>query len=146
MKNLFSVSLIRLLGIIALAAVISFGFIACGEEDDDPPPPSLQGKWKLEVDSEYYDYWLLEFSGSNYTLKVCLTEGGLINSTRGTFTSTATTFTLNLTHIWNNGNEEWIDFDELDPLVVPYVLTETTLTVSGLTGSDAPYNGVWKRQ
>lgn len=131
MKNLM-----RLIGIIALTAIIGLGFTACGGDDYDPP--ALQGTWKLDKGGG--QFFSLKFTGSKYEL-----VNEIEKQTKGTYTYTATTFTLTLTHLWVAGAWEPEGFG-IEPLTVSYVISGNTLIVSGLTEPDVPYNGDWIKQ
>ena len=85
MKNLM-----KLIGIIALTAIIGFGFTACGGDDDDPPPPKViasmyrfeNGEWypgnsgNVQSGTVTVGENLITFSGETADLTGVYTQGG----------------------------------------------------------------------
>ena len=150
MKNV-----LKLLGIIALVAVIGFSMAACsgGGNDDSGGNTggntggsggggggggggndgSLNGTWN-HVNGE----WTLIVSGSNYTIK---NHGQ--NSAKGTISYNASTITFKITLGWDGS---WVPYSETD--TCSYILNGNSITVSGVQGysTDSSMNGVWTKE
>ena len=120
---------LNLLGFIALIAVIVITFASCKNE----PDPTFQGTWTK-------DSFTLIFSGSNITI-------GLPAVTfRGTFASTANQLTFNFTDRTNDEGVTWEDVTHLSIELTPnYILTHSTLTLSGIDSPFDGYNGTWTK-
>ena len=83
----------KLIGIIALFAVIGFSMVACGDGSDSSAP-SLEGRWVNSWNEGGRRYYLsYSFSGSNFTCFSFLGSGAYYIYT-GTFSRTATAITF----------------------------------------------------
>ena len=87
MKNLM-----KLIGIIALTAIIGFGFTACGGDDDDPPPDPLQGTWKWDDGAS--GTVTVNFTGNNYTFTATGGYSSYFNNKTGTFSISGSNITF----------------------------------------------------
>jgi hypothetical protein len=94
MKKIF-----KLIGIIAIVAIIGFSFAACEEEEDDPieyasTEDTLNGTtWKAS-NTDYgmpFDY-VLTFSSPNFTMSA--STGEATSSINGTYSISGSTVTL----------------------------------------------------
>ena len=111
MKNLT-----KLVGIIAIVAVIGFSMTACElpDKEDKKDDFSLEGKWA------HFSVYYHEFTGENFLVAI-----GNLGSARGTFTHTATHITFNPTHynstVNYHNNYDGYDWQEWDTIDIGYV-------------------------
>ena len=90
---------IKLIGIIAIVAIIGFSFIACPTGSTDPEPDSLDGTWiyfndpnrdRITINEYTWVYDMSNNSGSTWT-----------NGTKGTFAISGNDIHFTYTHNWN---------------------------------------------
>jgi len=84
---------IKLLGIIAIVAVIGFSFAACGDDDSGGGKDVLDGTtWKAIQEYTY----VVKFNSPNFTVTQSLTSNGqtLSETSRGTYTVSGSTLTF----------------------------------------------------
>ncbi|MCL2127512.1 MAG: hypothetical protein FWH38_04600 [Treponema sp.] len=87
----------KLLGVIALAAVIGFSIAACGGDDgDNSPPPSLEGSWYNDIWSETFTF---NVAAKTYTK---MNDQGW--GERGTFAYTSASFTYTVTEAYDGSS------------------------------------------
>jgi hypothetical protein len=131
---------IKLLGIIALVAVIGFSMAACGDgggDDDDGSTgivvrTELEGEWKNEWSGG--NHITYAFSGSNYLCSFDFPSQNTRGWRTGTFSSTGTTITF--ATIWDARG------DEIPGWTQNYTLAGNALSLSG--GGDA-FKGVFTK-
>ncbi|MCL2801667.1 MAG: hypothetical protein FWD28_07925 [Treponema sp.] len=118
---------LKLVGFIALVAVIGFSIKSC--KDPDPPGP-FEGTWAKTEDSR-----IITFSGNNWVCK-----NGVNNENRGTFSYTETHFTLVYTDMLNG--TFWDPF--VGTQTASYTKTSNTLNFTAFSWPFA--QGNWTKQ
>jgi hypothetical protein len=84
----------KLIGIIALVAVIGFSMVACGEEDNE-----LVGTWNYSVDNQILFQFV--FTNSDYEMKELVQGVGLITGEKGTYSLAGTSITFTPTDVYD---------------------------------------------
>ena len=140
----------RIIGIISLMLVIGLAFFSCdsgsgggtSKPSTPPPPPppltdpALNGTWK-------------HTSGEKYTFNNGTFEIDSTIKMKGTFTTSGTTFTTTLTHLWGSGSSDGFGLTTLKwytkaeaieansslatmftPTLYTYVISGSTLTLT----------------
>ena len=123
---------LKLLGIIALAAIMGFTMTACSSDDDDVETPSpLNGTWFRTADSI-----TLIISGNEWERIASETS-----KQKGVIILTNTTIKFNYTHNWNSGS--YIPYTNNTLLAGPFTVTSSSLVISDINPA---FDGTWTKQ
>ena len=114
--------------LVVMVVVLGLFLVSC--DDGNGNTVNFNGTWTK-------DNIQFIIGGNEYTIVV-----NTNNHKKGNFTHTATTLTLTDTHEWQSNN--WLS-GSWNPVTVTYHLSGDTLTISGGTGNNEVYNGVWTR-
>lgn len=102
----------RILGIVALMAIMGFSFIACEEAGGGGvAETSFEGSWYNSYWSETFTFNVAE--GTNGGTMKKINDGGW--GERGTFTYTDTTFTWTIQEITDDSESSWKTFTPNPP-------------------------------
>jgi len=119
---------IKLLGIIALLAIIGFSMVACSDDSSKSP---FEGTWKNEFDdSDGHNVLTYKFTGDDFSCTYVWP--GVNKSYSGTFSYTNTTITFNRTV---PNVESWTQ---------NYTITGNTLML--VRDPDGHFNGPFEKQ
>jgi hypothetical protein len=120
------------LGMLVTALVFGMAFWGC-DNGTTSGKESLNGTWS-------HGQMTLIISNKNYTI---MNAG--VNYGKGNLAYTDSSFTLTPTYAWNTG--DWIPIPEgaVGTVTGDYVLDGNILTISGIEGTYAPFNGPWQR-
>jgi len=108
MKNFF-----KLLGIIALVAVIGFSMAACKNDDEGGgTDPALNGTWVQTITSGSYTY-TTEIKLNNGNIEESRGQNGMSLSPiyKGTYTTSGNSISVQMTHYYHRAN--WLTKDQL---------------------------------
>jgi len=124
---------IRFTGIIVLAAIIAFSFIACGEEGEDP----LNGTWiTFFTNGEGAELiFIFVFDNGNFTFKA---NDGLdfSQSYKGTYSTSGSNISITFTHVNNDDGMGWVEVAHEDSGEFSINGNTMNLNLSGILGGE----------